>query len=110
MLEHIFTDMLKDRLQPQNLNEMGHEVVAGFIEQFRLWMADGSHSPFSSIIRMMTYCKGYRRKEGGVARVMWEADGSALRYLGHRVVINDFRIAARAVIAESAGLLDKLMF
>ncbi|KAK1973412.1 hypothetical protein LZ30DRAFT_755204 [Colletotrichum cereale] len=55
MLEHFFEAQPIDG----DPNEIGLELVEGFIEQYRRWLADGSHTPFSAIIRMMLYGKGH---------------------------------------------------
>jgi superfamily II DNA helicase RecQ len=106
MLEHIFADEPADR----DPDEMGTEAVEHFVDQYRQWMADGTHSPFSSIHRMMAYGKGFRKKEGGMARIMWEDGGEALRYLGSRITVEEFRIAARSCIDEAEGCIDQLMY
>ncbi|KAK1992555.1 hypothetical protein LX36DRAFT_715276 [Colletotrichum falcatum] len=88
---------------------MSSEVVEGFIQDYRRWLADGSYTPFSAIIRIIAYGKGYRNKEGGTPRVMWEASGRALRYLGQRVAINDLRRAAQKPRAAAEAALEELM-
>ncbi|KAI9881870.1 MAG: hypothetical protein M1823_006418 [Watsoniomyces obsoletus] len=64
MLEHIFEG------QSDNPEEMSIAMVEEFKEQYRIWLADGSHTPFSTIIRWMSYEKGYRKKKGGMAKVL----------------------------------------
>ena len=76
MLEHIFEDQSDD---PEKITI---EMVERFKDEYRMWLADGSHTPFSTMTRWMAYGKGFRRKEGGTAKVLWEEDGLALRYLG----------------------------
>ncbi|KAK2005238.1 hypothetical protein LZ32DRAFT_510768, partial [Colletotrichum eremochloae] len=80
LLEHFF------ELEPidGDPNEIDAAVVEDFPERYRCWLADGSGTPFSAIIRMMAYGKGHRSKEGGTPRLMWESGGQALRYLGQR--------------------------
>jgi hypothetical protein len=58
----------------------------------------------------MAYGKGFRRKEGGTAKVLWEEDGLALRYLGQRIAVEEFREMVQAGADEAEGLLDRLMF
>jgi hypothetical protein len=104
MLEHFFTDTPDD---PEAIIE---ETVEGFLTGYRTWLADGAHTPFSTIIRWMAYGKGYRRREGGAPRLLWEADGTTVRYLGERLTVAAFQGAAQAGVAEAAELLDGLMF
>ncbi|CAJ2508478.1 Uu.00g135040.m01.CDS01 [Anthostomella pinea] len=63
ILEHVFED------QPEDPSEMDIEVAEQFKEEYRQWLADGSNSPFSTMIRWMSYGKGHRQKEGGTARI-----------------------------------------
>ncbi|RYP53350.1 hypothetical protein DL770_010995 [Monosporascus sp. CRB-9-2] len=104
MLEHVFEG------QPDDPEDMGVEIVERFKHEYRQWLADGSNTPFSTIIRWMSYGKGHRRKEGGTARIMWEEGGEALRYLGQRIELREFRGAARAGVREAEDLLDGLFF
>ncbi|RYP30260.1 hypothetical protein DL768_011198 [Monosporascus sp. mg162] len=86
MLEHVFEG------QPDNPDDMGVEIVE------------------RTIIRWMSYGKGYRRKEGSAARIMWKEGGEALRYLGQRIELREFRDAVRAGVRETEDLLDGLFF
>ncbi|KAI3317262.1 hypothetical protein HD806DRAFT_492673 [Xylariaceae sp. AK1471] len=104
MLERVFED------QSDDPSEMGQEVEVLFKAAHRTWLADGSSSPFSTMIRWMSYGKGHRQKEGGTARVMWDEDGEALRYLGQRFTVMEFREAARAGVDEAEAVLDSLFF
>ena len=63
MLEHIFED------QPDDPEQMQVEIVKRFRDEYRRWLADGSYTPFSTIIWWMSYNKGFRIKEGGTAKV-----------------------------------------
>ncbi|KAK6225124.1 hypothetical protein QIS74_02548, partial [Colletotrichum tabaci] len=105
MLEHFFEAEPIDG----DPNEISVAVIEDFVEQFRYWLADGSHTPFSAIIRMMAYGKGHRRREGGRPRVMWEASGRALRYLGQRVMIEAFQKAARTTLTTAEATMEELM-
>ncbi|TIC89733.1 hypothetical protein CH35J_012761 [Colletotrichum higginsianum] len=105
MLEHFFEAEPIDG----DPNEISVAVIEGFVEQFRYWLADGSHTPFSAIIRMMAYGKGHRRREGGRPRVMWEASGRALRYLGQWVTIEAFQKAARTTLKTAEAAMEELM-
>ena len=64
MLEHIFED------QPDDPEQVQVEMVDRFRDEYRRWLADGSHTPFSTIMRWMLYSKGFRTKEGGTAKVL----------------------------------------
>ncbi|KXJ84800.1 hypothetical protein Micbo1qcDRAFT_181347 [Microdochium bolleyi] len=103
LLEHIFESEKAGE-------DMGEEAIEHFRTQHRDWLADGSFSPFSAMIRIMTYGKGYRKKEGGTPRVMWEDNKEALRYLGQRIPLDDFRVMAASIVADAEELLDELMF
>ena len=104
MLEHIFEG------QSDDPEEISVDMVEQFKGEYRMWLADGTHTPFSTMIRWMSYGKGHRKKEGGAAKVLWEESGEALRYLGHRIKIQEFRHAVNAGVDEAEELLDKLMF
>ena len=56
------------------------EAIAQFQEGPRQWLADGSYTPFSAIIQWITYGRGYRKQEGGLARLAWESNGKTLSY------------------------------
>ncbi|RYP58974.1 hypothetical protein DL771_011044 [Monosporascus sp. 5C6A] len=96
--------------QPDDPDDMDVDVVERFKDEYRRWLADGSNTPFSTIIRWMSYGKGHRRKEGGTARIIWEEGGEALRYLGQRIELREFRNAVRAGVREAEDLLDGLFF
>ncbi|KAH7016571.1 uncharacterized protein B0I36DRAFT_216122, partial [Microdochium trichocladiopsis] len=83
MLEHSFAGY-KDGEDGEDGEDIGQEAIEHFRVQHRDWLADGSFSPFSAMTRMMTYGKGFRKKEGGTPRLMWEDSKEALRYLGQR--------------------------
>ena len=104
MLEHIFEE------EPEEPEEMRFEVVEKFQEEHREWLVDGSYSPFSTMIGLMAYGKGHRKKDGGMPSVMWEENGEALRYLGQRLTIDEFRKAAQVAVREAEKLLDRLMY
>lgn len=36
----------------------------------------------STLITWMAYGKGFRTKEGGTPKVLWEQNGQVMRYLG----------------------------
>ncbi|KAH7012637.1 uncharacterized protein B0I36DRAFT_221660, partial [Microdochium trichocladiopsis] len=103
LLEHIFG-------AEECSEDIGPEAIEYFLAQHRDWLADGSFSPFSAMIRMMAYGKGFRKKEGGTPRLMWEDSKEALRYLGQRIPLNDFRVMAASISTDAEELLDQLMF
>ncbi|KAK6206215.1 nuclear pore protein [Colletotrichum tabaci] len=74
-----------------------------------VWLADGSHTPFSAIIRMMAYGKGHRRREGERPRVMWEGSSRALRYLGQQITIEAFQKAARKTLTTAEATMEELL-
>ncbi|KAH7021617.1 uncharacterized protein B0I36DRAFT_367985 [Microdochium trichocladiopsis] len=78
-------------------------LIAGLVWCARLILLD-------AMIRMMTYGKGFRKKEGGTPRLMWEDNKDALRYLGNRIPLNDFRVMAASIVTDAEELLDQLMF
>ncbi|SLM37315.1 Zinc finger, C2H2 [Lasallia pustulata] len=104
MLEHIFED------QPEDPEEVEVNMVERFKEEYRQWLADGSHTPFSTMIRWMAYGKGFRTKEGGAAKVMWDSDGEVLRYLGQRIEVQEFRKTVEAGLQETEALMEELTF
>jgi superfamily II DNA or RNA helicase len=104
MLEDVFQD------SPDDPNDVTVDMVEHFKAQQRQWLADGTHSPFSTMIRWMTYGKGFRKKEGGMAKVLWEDNGEALRYMGQRIKVVDFVDAANAVVTDLEAMLDQFVF
>ena len=104
MVEHVFQD------SPEDPNEVSVDMVEQFKAQQQRWLADGTHSPFSTMIRWMAYGKGFRTKEGGTAKVLWEDKGDTLRYLGQRIKVVDFVEAANAAVVDAERLLDELVF
>ena len=63
--------------QPDDVEAVEVEAVEHFRAAHRMWLADGSHTPVSTIVRWMAYGKGHRRLEGGAPRVLWEAGTGA---------------------------------
>ena len=104
MLEHIFKD------ESEEPEEITVDMVERFKEEYRIWLADGSNTPFSTMLRWMSYGKGFRTKEGGAAKVLWEEEGETLRYLGQRIEVQDFRKAVNAQVDEAERLMNELMF
>jgi superfamily II DNA helicase RecQ len=104
MLEDVFQD------SPDDPNEVTVDMVEHFKAQQRQWLADGTNSPFSTMIRWMTYGKGFRKKEGGMAKVLWEDNGEALRYMGQRIKVVDFVDAANAAVTDLEAMLDQFVF
>lgn len=104
MLEHIFEGHTDDPAA------VTIDMVERFKEEYRVWMADGTHTPFSTMIRWMSYGKGFRQLEGGVPRVLMEEGGDTLRYLGERISIADFQETATKGIDEAEAGLDWLIF
>ena len=100
MLEDVFRDA------PVDPNDVTIDLVELFKEQQRLWLADGSHTPFSTMTRWMSYGKGFRKKEGGMAKVLWEDNLRTMRYLGQRIHVADIVAAAHAVIVEAETIMD----
>jgi hypothetical protein len=92
MLEHFFED------DPYDSEDSACETSFAAIERFHKgheeWLTSGSYSPFGTIIRWMTYGRGYRNHEDGQARLWWDSDGKALNYLGDRITVADFQSMA----------------
>ncbi|KAL7903698.1 hypothetical protein GGI35DRAFT_485126 [Trichoderma velutinum] len=65
--------------------EAGFDAIDRFQEGHRQWLVDGSYTPFGGIIQWMTYGRGYRKHEVGLARLAWESDGKTLSYRGDRI-------------------------
>lgn len=104
MLEHIFEEL------PQEPTELTPQHNQHSLSEYRQWLVDGTHTPFSTIVRWMAYGKGFREKTGGAAKVTWDADGMGLRYLGQPIAFRDFGQAIQAGMDEVTRLLDRLMF
>ena len=47
MLEHIFED------QPDDPEQVEVDMMKWFRDEYRRWLADGSHTPFSTMVRWM---------------------------------------------------------
>src|SRR5437763_761594 len=101
MLEHIFEGA------PEDPEQVTFDMVERFKDQSRLWLADGTHTPVSTMIRWMSYGKGHRLLEGGMPRVLLEDGGDALRYLGDPITIVDFQMAAQKGLEEAEELLKE---
>ena len=104
MLEHVFDG------QSDDPEELDFTVLETFLEQHHEWLADGTHTPFSNMIMYMAYGKGYREKEGGLPKIMWEDDETALRFKGNQITVLEFRDAACACVDEAERLMNELMF
>lgn len=104
MLEHIFETL------PDDPTELTTSHMEHFFDQYRRWLVDGTHTPFSTIVRWMAYGKGYREKTGGQAKVTWDQDGLGLRYLGQPIALKDFGQAIQAGLDEATRFLDQLLF
>ncbi|KXJ84810.1 hypothetical protein Micbo1qcDRAFT_181346 [Microdochium bolleyi] len=86
------------------------EDLNTFRDGYQRWIADGSYSPFSTITRWMTLGKGFRQKEGGIARIMWEDGRRALSYLGQRIEVQEFRDMAQRLVSELETGSDELLY
>ncbi len=104
LLEHAFEGQAEDAC------EVSTEATEAFLELHHTWLVDGTHSPISTIIRIMSYGRGHREHETSPGKVLWEEDGKALRFLGERVVVADFCGAARRALAEAEALLNELLW
>jgi hypothetical protein len=104
MLEHIFETL------PDDPTELTTSHIDHFFDEYRQWLVDGTHTPFSTIVRWMAYGKGYRERMGGQAKVTWDQDGLGLRYLGQPIALKDFGQAIQAGMDEATRLLDRLLF
>jgi hypothetical protein len=85
-------------------------MVEKFKEEYRQWLADGTHTPFSTMIWWMSYGKGFRNKESGLPTVIWEESGETVRYLGQQIKIQEFRDAVKAGVDETEAVLNELIF
>ncbi|KXJ87186.1 P-loop containing nucleoside triphosphate hydrolase protein [Microdochium bolleyi] len=86
------------------------EFTTLLADGYRQWIADGSYSPFSTLTRFMTIGKGYRVKEGGTARIIWEDGKQALRLHGFRIEVQDFRRMAQGLVSTAESTLDGLLY
>jgi superfamily II DNA helicase RecQ len=105
MLEHVFGD------EPAGADaEASFEQIDDFQAQYRAWLSQGSYNPVSTLIGWMAYGKGYRNRETGVPRLMWDSDGKTLSLLGERFRVADFQKMAQAVAREAEDALDAVTF
>ncbi|KJZ69420.1 hypothetical protein HIM_11193 [Hirsutella minnesotensis 3608] len=84
-------------------------AICGFQEGHREWLVGGTYTPFSAIVRWMTFGRVYRQNEGGQARVAWSQDGKTLRYEGDDITVAGFQQMAHAIAAETESWMDKLV-
>ena len=105
MLEHLFAG---EPLEEES--EVSFDVIDGFQEAYRTWLAQGSYTPFSKIVDWMAYGRGYRNKESGLARVLWENDKTTLSLQGERIRVADFQGMAQAAVREAEEALDQVAF
>ncbi|KAG7408575.1 hypothetical protein Forpe1208_v012130 [Fusarium oxysporum f. sp. rapae] len=107
MLEHFFED------DPYDSEDSACETSFAAIERFHKghheWLTSGSYSPFGTIIRWMTYGRGYRNHEEGQARLWWDSDGKTVNYLGDSITVAGFQSTAQAVLQEAEDWLDRLI-
>ncbi|KAK7947162.1 uncharacterized protein PG986_011483 [Apiospora aurea] len=98
--------------QPDDAEAVDVDAVEHFKQEHRAWLADGSHTPVSTIVRWMAYGKGFRRQEGGTSAVRWETgpEKEILYYFGQRIRLGAFRQGACAVVDEAEALLGELCF
>ncbi|KAH7231637.1 uncharacterized protein BKA55DRAFT_680099 [Fusarium redolens] len=103
MLEHFFED------DPYDSEDSACETSFAAIERFHKghheWLTSGSYSPFGTIIRWMTYGRGYRNHEEGQARLWWDSDGKTVNYLGESITVAGFQSTAQAVLQEAEDWL-----
>ena len=117
MLEHFFegdTDESdnaggSDNSDEESDCEVGFKAIDRFHEGHHQWLVDGSYTPFGSIIQWMTYGRGYRKREAGLARLAWESDGKTLSYHGDRIHVGKFQYTAQAAVTDTEALLNSLM-
>lgn len=112
MLEHFFEDVLYEESSVEaddGQDEASVEAVARFQEGHREWLADGSYTPFSAIIQWMTYGRGHRKLEGGMARLAWESNGKTLSYQGELIDVGSFQQTAQQATKNTENWLNTLM-
>lgn len=113
LLEHFFENTPETTLtgEEDETEDISAEAAEEFAEvHHKQWLADGSHSPVSTIVRSMTYGRAYREKVGTAPRITWEQDGRVLRFFSEDVDIEKLRGAAMAVIDEAEATLRGLTF
>jgi hypothetical protein len=106
MLEHFFEDDPYD--SEESACETSFAAIDRFHEGHKAWLTSGSYSPVGTIIRWMTYGRGYRNNEEGQARIWWDSDNKTINYLGDRITVAGFQSTAQAVQQEAEDWLDKL--
>lgn len=95
---------------PLELDALENSHLDAFLQEYRNWLVDGSNSPISVIIRQMAYGKGFRRREGGVGKILWDDDRIAFRFVGQRIEVEEFKTAAVQCSQDAAACLDQLCF
>jgi hypothetical protein len=107
MLEYIFADE-PDADDPAM--DVSAEAIDSFQKEFSTWLTQGTYTPFSTIIDWMSYGRGYRNKEGGTPRVVWEDGGSTISFQGERIRVEDFQRMAQAALRETEDALQQVTF
>lgn len=75
MLEHFFKGDTgesdnsdgSDNSDEESDCEVSFKAIDRFHEGHHQWLVDGSYTPFGLIIQWMTYGRGYRKREAGLA-------------------------------------------
>ncbi|KAL5592811.1 hypothetical protein FOBRF1_013119 [Fusarium oxysporum] len=106
MLEHFFEDDPYD--SEDSACETSFAAIDRFHEGHKAWLTSGSYSPVGTIIRWMTYGRGYRNNEEGQARLWWDGDSKTINYLGDRITVAGFQSTVQTVQQEAEDWLDKL--
>ena len=104
MLKHIFKN------QSDDSEQIEVDMMEQFKNQYQRWLADRLNTLFSMMMRWMSYGKRFRRKKDGTAKVLWEEDGKALRYLNQQIEVQEFQEAVNTGVNETEMLLNRLMF
>ncbi|KXJ85269.1 hypothetical protein Micbo1qcDRAFT_186716 [Microdochium bolleyi] len=99
-----------DQEARRGVRQLQARDISAFMEGYRQWIADGTYSPFSTITRFMTIGKGYRLKEGGIPRIIWEDGKNTVRLHGSRIEVQDFRRMAQGLVAAAESALDRLLY
>lgn len=84
-------------------------ALSGFQEVHREWLTSGSVTPLSTIIRWMTYGRGYREKDVVLPCLAWGIDSKTLQFEGEEITVSRFQQMAQKLAADTEGCIDKLM-
>lgn len=94
--------------QPRDKRDVSGKVEDEFQVSCTKWLCYGNHSVMNTIIRWMTFGKGYRRNLAGQPTIRWSEDKETLFHCGEAIVVKDFKQTLRDLVTSAEDMLDKM--